>query len=95
MFELTTTTMILASTAGTALLGYFVYFTIDLYFNRLKFKHIPGPPPYKGILGFYTGNLMHIIEADKKGIVLPDLLNEWYFKKVFKFKIFYFGVLNV
>lgn len=77
-FNVSSTTTILASILGSAGVGYFIYFTIQLYFYRLKFRHLPGPPAPKGILGFYTGNLPQIIEADKKGIPLCDLLNEWY-----------------
>lgn len=76
-FDFLTTTTILCSVITSVVLGYFIYFTIQLYFYKLKFKHIPGPPVH-GLFGFYTGNLQQIIEADKKGMVLSDILNEWY-----------------
>ena len=91
ILALTSTTAILVSILGSTALAYFIYFTIQLYFYRLKFKHLPGPPPAKGLLGFYTGNLPHFIEAEKNGIVMCDLINEWLH---FYIKIFCFLNLN-
>jgi hypothetical protein len=82
-------TVILSGLATSTAIAYFIYCTIEFYFYRLKFKNIPGPPTPAGLLGFFTGNLKQIAEADKNGIPLPDLLNEWVAKygKTIKYQL--------
>ena len=82
-------TVILSGLATSTAIAYFIYCTIEFYFYRLKFKNIPGPPTPAGLLGFFTGNLKQISEADKNGIPLPDLLNEWIAKygKTIKYQL--------
>lgn len=63
--------------AGASCAGLLAYFSIKLYLTRRKYNHIPGPPSRSGILGFYLGNLLDIVEAYKKGVTFPELLVEW------------------
>ena len=55
----------------------FSYKTIEIYFKRRKYQHIPGPPA-NGLLGFYLGNLKEYKSSKKRGIMYVDLVNEWY-----------------
>lgn len=63
--------------AGVSLTGLVAYFTIKIYILRKKYAHIPGPPTRSGILGFYLGNLLDIMDAYKRGVIFPEMLLEW------------------
>ena len=60
--------------SGTCLLS---YWTLRIYFNRRKFRHIPGPPT-KGIYGFYFGNMAEVIQNVEQGGSYFELLLKWY-----------------
>jgi len=88
--SLSSTTFILTGLAGSTALAYSIYVIIEFYFYRLKFKSIPGPPTPPGLAGFIFGNLKEIADADKNGISLPDLLNNWLSKygNTIKYQLF-------
>jgi len=53
------------------------YLTVNIYNQRKKFKHLPGPEA-NGILGFYFGNLIIIfIETRLKNRLINDLCLDW------------------
>nr|QUF59385.1 cytochrome p450 CYP3049B3 [Brachionus angularis] len=71
---------------GFAFIG---YFTVKLYFKKRKYAHIPGPKP-GGILGFYFGNLIEVLQYTKKGVMYPVYLQNCFLKfgPLFKIQLF-------
>jgi len=61
---------------ATALISFMTYFTLKIYEIRKRYSHIPGPPT-KGILGFYLGNAIELVENEKKKRVAADLVLDW------------------
>ena len=59
-------------------LSYLAYKTRQIYLKRQKYQHIPGPPT-KGLLGFFTGNLVEFTQAMSNGKLVDDVFFEWYF----------------
>jgi hypothetical protein len=61
----------------TILIGLITYLTSNIYFQRKKFHHIPGPES-NGILGFYFGNLKSIlVETRLKKRLINDVILDW------------------
>lgn len=56
-------------------LSFIVYKTLKIYLLRRKYRHIPGPKT-QGILGFYLGNVIEIMNLPKSKI-FPDLIADW------------------
>ena len=56
---------------------YMCHYSIQVYYKRQKYAHIPGPP-CDTILSFYMGNIAEIINFMKKGKQFPDFISEWY-----------------
>ena len=55
----------------------FAHFTIKMITLRKKYSHIPGPPT-KGILGFYTGNLIELlVETRAKKKIMNEVFLRW------------------
>nr|UOU03251.1 cytochrome P450 3049D1 [Brachionus rubens] len=77
--------LILVSSIGLAI----TFLTLRVYFNKLKYKHIPGPRT-RGFLEFFWGNLNEINQALKRGKIVPEQYIEWSknFGPIFKFEIF-------
>jgi len=67
---------ILIQSSLTAILGLFSYYTLKIYLQRRKYKHLPGPPA-NGILGFYLGNTIELLNKQRQGVELVDILTEW------------------
>lgn len=64
---------LVGSGIATLLVGSLTYITLQIYFLRQKYKHIPGPPA-TGLTGFYLGNLIEL--RNKKGL-MSDKFLEW------------------
>jgi hypothetical protein len=54
----------------------FAYWTLRIYLNRRKFRHIPGPPT-KGILGFYFGNMTEVLAGLRNDELFNDIVLKW------------------
>nr|ATW72319.1 cytochrome p450 CYP3049B6 [Brachionus calyciflorus] len=68
-------------------LGSIGFKTLQIYLRRRKYRHIPGPKT-KGILGFYIGNIVDIINLPKDKI-FHDLIIQWAneYGHVFKYQL--------
>nr|QUF59384.1 cytochrome p450 CYP3049B2 [Brachionus angularis] len=68
--------------------GFLIYQFLNIYLNRRKYRHIPGPKT-KGIVEYFFGNISDIEKAVKDGKVLTDLFVEWHEKygEVFKYQL--------
>ena len=53
----------------------FAYYSLKIYLNRRKYRHIPGAPT-RGIGGFYRGHVRDLFEATKKDETIWDVLLE-------------------
>ena len=69
--------ILIGTTAFGALFTFFSYKTFQIYSKRRKYRHIPGPVN-EGILGFYLGSLIELKKAEKNGIMIFDLFDDWY-----------------
>ena len=68
----------LALVAAGLSLSYLGYKTVEIFLNRRKYRHIPGPPT-KGLLGFFIGNLVEFTQAMSDGKLIDDVFFEWLF----------------
>lgn len=67
---------LIASSLATFIAGYMSYYTVKMYQIRKRYSHIPGPPA-NGLIGFFFGNALELVENDKKKRVAADLVLDW------------------
>ena len=67
---------LIAASLATVLISFITFFTLKIYEIRKRYSHIPGPPT-KGILGFYLGNAIELVQNEKKKRVAADLVLDW------------------